>query len=107
MMGTEYLQARIGAIYSNLSVKENLRKYTILLILLRHLRIYGLAYVITFLNPYIGLQSIYVVYSSLILVALMSLRHPFESPFIAKVEIANEFFILVLFSFLICQTEAV
>ena len=84
-----------------------MRKQSISLIILRHLRIYGITYVLTFASQMLIAQVYYIVASSLILIALMGLTRPFEQPTTSRLEIANEFVILVLISQLLCQTDLV
>ena len=45
---TKQMKDRIGAAYENLSTKGHSRKYAITFMTLRHLRVFGLAFTITF-----------------------------------------------------------
>lgn len=101
------MQDRIGYAYKEMSHKKEKGNYTIGKLIASHLRIYGLAFIITFSSEVLSIQSIFIVYSSLLLITIMGVGKPFASPSIARVEIANEFFILVLFSFILCQTDLV
>ena len=74
---TKQMRNFIGSSYENLSTKAHSRKFGIALLALRHLRVYGLAYIITFALYNLVAQFAYVIYSSLALIALMGLSRPF------------------------------
>ena len=101
-METKEMKDRVGYAYSLLGVKDRQRRYSITLLFLKHMRIFGLAFIITFCSQNLTLQSIYIVYSSLILVAMIGLTRPFENPRTTRLELANEFVILILYSLLTC-----
>ena len=101
-METQQMKERVGYAYSSYGIKERQKKYAVTLLIMRQLRIMALAFVITFSSKNLMAQSIYVAYSSLLLIAIMGLSRPFEEPSTTRLELANEFTILVLLSFLLC-----
>ena len=101
------MRDKVGFVYEQLSVKERSVNYSVALIAVSHMRIYGLAFIVTFAGKALSAQSIYIVYSSLLLITIIALGRPFASPSTTNLELANEFFILILFSLIICQTDLI
>ena len=77
---SESIKNQIGASYESLNVRERSRKQSIALIILRHLRIYGLSYVLTFAALSLLTQVFYIVASSLLLIGMIGLTRPFDIP---------------------------
>lgn len=96
------MQDRVGSVYDQMCTKERARKAGATLIFLRHLRIYGIAYVMTYLQKMAVFQFMYIILSSLALIAFMGTNRPFASSSILWSELLNEFVNLVQICFLIC-----
>lgn len=79
-LDSEKMRSRIGFVINDMSVKEHRREYAIARLLLSHLRIYGLAFIITFASKLLSVQSVFIVYSSLLLITIVGIGNPYERP---------------------------
>lgn len=105
-LNTEAIRDRIGVVYDGLAIQKTGRSVFVYLVVL-YIRPLVLSVIVTFGRGSNLTQRLFFNYGSLIMIAVIATVRPFASKWAARVEIMNEFIILVLYCHCVTQTDYV